>query len=124
MSNNGGQEGKGLEAPISMERLHTMSAGKPAFLKRLVLIFETDTTKRLQKIQDALGQEGFSKISDEAHTLKGAFANMGASPLNKVALNMEKAAKAGDRKIIEDSLGEMKQEFAKALDYLKQNIPT
>ena len=58
----------------------------------------------------------------QAHTIKGASANVGGECLRAVAFEMEKAAKAGNLEAVMARLPEMERQFARLKQAMEQHF--
>jgi len=61
-----------------------------------VEIYLGDAEERLSAIEKALLEGDAIRVQREAHTIKGASANVGASALAELAYSLEKAGKDGE----------------------------
>jgi HPt (histidine-containing phosphotransfer) domain-containing protein len=66
------------------------------FLKEVLDIFLQDAPNRIFSIQEAISKNDASVIRFQAHTLKGASANVGAMALKEDAGQIELAGEKGD----------------------------
>lgn len=82
-----------------MERL--LEDTSVEFLPSLIEVFETESAQRLANIQENLKQSDITKLSVEAHSLKGTSATFGAESLRSLSERIEKSAKAGDLATVE-----------------------
>lgn len=82
-------------------------------LIELITIFLDGAPEGFEKVEQLIGQEDFSALSDAAHSLKGAAANIGAQKLFKSFLKMEEAANQkeirGAREAFENASNELKE---------------
>jgi PAS domain S-box-containing protein len=67
-----------------------------ALAKSIVAVFLADIPLQIKALAETLKTGNASGAELRAHTIKGAAANVGASALEALALEMEKAARAGD----------------------------
>lgn len=94
-------------------------------LIELVTIFLDGAPEGFEKVQQLIDQGDFSALSDAAHSLKGAAANIGAQKLAKSFLKIEEAAKQkeirGAHEAFENAsneLNELKEYFPKLIAQL------
>ena len=66
------------------------------FLGELVEILYSDLTTQLFDIEKATAAEKFDEVARSAHTMKGAFGNVGARAVADCAARLEQAAKRSD----------------------------
>ena len=76
-----------------LERL----GGEEAFLAKLVAMFTSAASGYLDALGDAVAQGDVDAIRLQAHSIKGAAANIGAGVLRAISAEMEAAAKAGEQ---------------------------
>ena len=88
------------------------------FWFELVELLIDDTQQRVTKIGELLTSKSFMEISREAHSIKGAAANVEACRLQEAALLLERDAEKGDLQItkegislLETSLKEVEEEL-------------
>ncbi|MBI5586110.1 MAG: response regulator [Deltaproteobacteria bacterium] len=68
--------------------------------RTVVEVFWDDLPKQIETLQRYLEAGEVAGIERQAHTIKGASANVGGEALRAVAFEMEKAGKAGDLKAV------------------------
>jgi len=82
------------ESPVDrkvLDDLKTLDApGKPSIVKRLVRIFIDESSRRLQRMKDSLESSDFETFAREAHSFKSAAGTVGATPLRRLCLEIEK----------------------------------
>ena len=95
-----------LDLPIDWEHLHQLSEDNPEFELELLQIFVEDTQSHLEIVKVAIEKSEFQQIVREAHHLKGASANVGATAMYLAAETLEQLASISERrgttKLIED----------------------
>ncbi|MBD0261876.1 MAG: response regulator [Tolypothrix sp. Co-bin9] len=80
------------ELPIDWEHLHQLSENNPEFELELLQIFVEDIQPRLEAVKAAITKSDFEQISYQAHHLKGASANVGATAMHQAAEKLEQLA--------------------------------
>jgi HPt (histidine-containing phosphotransfer) domain-containing protein len=80
--------------------------------RQLIDMFLDDVPKRIEELRSYLEAGDAPGSVREAHTLKGASANLCGERLRAVALEMEEAARAGDLKSAIGHLSELEKQFA------------
>lgn len=70
--------------------------GKPDLLARVVGLFESESPKLLQAMQDGLESGDCEMIRNAAHTLKSSSAYVGARDLSDGCRELEKVARDGN----------------------------
>ncbi len=90
-------------------------------IKELIQTFSTNTTERVLKITEALSSKNLKAVVDEAHSLAGAAANMGAIRIHSIAREIEHGE---DISQMSESFSKLKQQLALAhnafTDYLEK----
>ncbi|MCI0405222.1 MAG: response regulator, partial [candidate division Zixibacteria bacterium] len=72
---------KRTAAPVDWARLEQSSGGDEEFRRRLTEVFLFDCQDRLARLKAALSAGDFGQAAREAHSIRGAAANFGASEL-------------------------------------------
>ena len=101
-----------------MERL--LEDTSVEFLPSLIEVFETESAQRLENIQANLAQSDMSKLSVEAHSLKGTSATFGAESLRSLSERIEKSAKAGDTATVKELVPEVPARLTAVLNALNE----
>ena len=108
-------------AAVDFSRIKETSDGDTDFEKELFGVFLEDCEERIERLNAALAAGRLSEIQREAHTIKGAAANVGTTHLQEIAMHLEALADASspDGKTLANQLEE---EFGRVrtavLDYL------
>ncbi len=84
--------------------LEKMSMGDKDFQKELLHSFIDDMDERFKKLDDYVKVKDLEKITNEAHTIKGASYSVGAKKIGDEALGIELSSKQND---IENIFGRM-----------------
>ena len=80
-------------------------------VRMVVESFIEDIPRQIDLLKGYLETGDDSRIEHQAHTIKGASANVGGDRLQTVAHLMEKAAKAGDFNAVREHIPEMEAQF-------------
>ncbi|MEW6326132.1 MAG: response regulator [Thermodesulfobacteriota bacterium] len=106
--------------PISLEVALKRAMGDREFLEGMLQQFTTNTSKHVETLRVALEQSDAEVLQREAHTLKGAAANLSADRIAAVALRLEQMGR--DRKLLagEQTLRELEDELACLKTYISQ----
>jgi PAS domain S-box-containing protein len=80
-------------APIHWDHLHQISDNNEEFELELLQVFIGDTQMHLTALKLAIEQQNLKQIEHQAHHIKGASANVGASTLIKLATQLEDQAR-------------------------------
>lgn len=83
-------------APIDLEHLHLLSEGDLAFEQELLQTYLADTQMHLAAAKMALKARETTVLRQEAHHLKGASGNVGASLIQSLAAQLEHLAQQGN----------------------------
>ena len=75
--------------------------------------FLEDMPRRIEALRGHLGTWDAKGAVLEAHTIKGASANVGAERLRRAAADLEKAARAGDLEAFRSRLPDIEREFVR-----------
>ena len=84
--------------PIDPSRLQEwQELGGTEFVSRMAEQFVTDVTNCAYALTQALEQQDDNGLAEAAHGLKGICANIGATQLHYIAINIEQTLRAGER---------------------------
>jgi CheY-like chemotaxis protein/HPt (histidine-containing phosphotransfer) domain-containing protein len=78
--------------------------------------FLEDIPLQIQILKENIKIEDMEVVTRQAHTIKGASANIGGYFLCEVACSMEKSGKAGDLDAIKKRVGQLEKEFYRLKD--------
>jgi PAS domain S-box-containing protein len=90
--------------PLDRRALLDRVEGDMQLLGDIVALFKEDSIRQLDAIREAIEKKQAESLRRAAHTLKGACANLGASDAAASALELERAAAAGDLSRARESL--------------------
>lgn len=74
---------------IDWDHLNAISDGDNEFQQQLINIYVTDTERRISALKEYLSASDWEAFCKEAHTIKGASANVGALVIQNIAYEME-----------------------------------
>jgi HPt (histidine-containing phosphotransfer) domain-containing protein len=94
--------------------LHQLSENNPEFEFELLQMFVEDIQPRLELIKIAIATHDFGQIGQEAHQIKGASANIGATIMHLAAEKLEKLAYNQERRGTNNLISEL-EEFLKRI---------
>ncbi|MBN1826115.1 MAG: cache domain-containing protein [Candidatus Eisenbacteria bacterium] len=83
----------------------------PNLAKVIVESFLKDVPERLKKMEEHLAEGDVNSAERQAHSIKGAAANVGGEALREVAFTIEKSGRAGDLASMRDLFPGMIAEF-------------
>ena len=86
--------------------------GDEELLVDIVEGFLQDLPQQIDAIDSMLSAKAFAGVAQQAHTIKGAAANISAAQVSRAAYEVEKAAKAGDGAVLDQKRNELRREFA------------
>ena len=88
--------------------------------RRVVGGFLEDIPRQIEVLKGYLEAGDAASAERQAHSIKGASANVGEERLREVAFEMEKAAKAGDLESITARLPELEIQFARLKESMSE----
>jgi len=88
----------------------------------LIRIYLEDSPKLIQQLQAALHNKDSVALVGPSHTLKSSSANLGAVKLSKIAMAIEKGARAGDLELPAQEAQALVDEYEKVKDALNGMI--
>ena len=92
-------------------------------LARIVIAgFLEDIPFQIQALKDCLASGDVVKAERQAHTIKGAAANIGGEVVRATAAEMEKSAKIGDLRAVQTRMSELDWQFDALTAELKKEI--
>lgn len=83
-----------LRQQINWEHLHRLSDDSAEFEWELLQVFAEDSSAYLAHLKQAIAQQDFWQIERNAHHIKGASANVGATSIETAAAAIEQQARA------------------------------
>jgi HPt (histidine-containing phosphotransfer) domain-containing protein len=123
MAKIGGSESASeqLHAPVKWDALLELFGGDADFARELVDAFTATGGRELAAIAVALGRGDYARISESAHTLKGASANLHSSAAIAAA-QLEAAANSGDTAQLPALMDKLKTEIERTIEYLQSKV--
>lgn len=85
----------------------------------IVAGFLEDLPTQIEALKACLGSGNIRKAERQAHTVKGAAANLGAEALREVAGEMEKAGRTGDLQALSAIMPQLEREFLRLKERLE-----
>jgi CheY-like chemotaxis protein len=107
-------DGGSVDLPIDWERLHQLSENNPEFELELLQMFVEDMQPRLEVMKIAIASHDFGQLAQEAHQIKGASANVGATTMHLAAEKLEQLASNQERRGTNNLISEL-EEFVKRI---------
>ena len=108
--------------PVDVEGLHDATDGDKELERELIHFFVEDQSERVASAEEACANQDMESLRRQAHAMRGSSANMGATRLAEVALEIEQAARdsrAGDCAVL---LEDLKREWAAARDFFSARL--
>jgi len=94
--------------------------GDEPLVRMLIDGFLDDLPKQIDALQGFLAAGDVKSTERQAHTIKGASANMGGEVLRALAFEMEKEAKAGNLEYVKAHLPELETQFKRLKKEMKK----
>jgi CheY-like chemotaxis protein/HPt (histidine-containing phosphotransfer) domain-containing protein len=116
------RETKKSEGPIDLERLSQAAGEDPEFENELLELFLEDQQERVENLRDLIQQEDYPLLQREAHTLKGASANLGISSLQRAALLLETAVKEEKWGELQERAQVVETEFDRVSTFIQNRL--
>ncbi|MBN3873285.1 response regulator [Nostoc sp. JL33] len=106
---------------IDWERLHQLSENNPEFELELLQMFVEDIQPRLEVIKIAIAAHDFQELALQAHQIKGASANMGATTMHLAAEKLEEFARKQERRGTTNFISELEEFVKRIQEFLINN---
>ncbi|MGA2651496.1 MAG: PAS domain S-box protein [Terracidiphilus sp.] len=90
------------------------------------IVFETflaDVPQQIDALQEFVKCENYAGVARQAHSIRGASANVGGESLRNLAAQMEKAADAGDWRLVLACMDELELQFSLLKNAIEANGP-
>ena len=112
---------KNDEPPVfDRKALEDRLMGDEALIGEMIDIFLEDTFGRIEVLKDHAASGDVDNASAQAHSIKGAAANIGGEVLRRVALEIEKAGKAGDIERVRQMTPQLEKQFDQLKAFMKE----
>ena len=96
--------------------------GDEDVLRVIVKNFLEDIPRRLEALKRYLDAADTRGIEQQAHTIKGASANVGGEVLRTMASEIEKAGRTGDLKSVTTYLPEIEAQFIRLKEVMAKEL--
>ncbi|BAT53837.1 multi-sensor hybrid histidine kinase [Nostoc sp. NIES-3756] len=110
-SNNTTQKINIENLPIDWNQLHQISENDNDFAMKLLQLFVEDTEPRLELIKLAITANNFQQLAQQAHQIKGASANIGATTMYLAVDKLEQLAHKQEHRGTAELITEIKEIF-------------
>ena len=111
-----------IPAPVDWSAFLKSMDGDETLARELVDLFIESGDETLAAIVDALGVHDYVAVGEQAHSLKGASANLRAVAAATAAAKLEAAARAGDVPQIDTLTTALKTEVMRTILYLRMKV--
>jgi CheY-like chemotaxis protein len=108
--------------PVDWDALSEATGGDETLARELATLFIESGINSMDAVLAALERADYASLGEKAHELKGASAAMQALPARVAAERLEAAARDGDTTAMPQLTAELKQEVARAIDYLRTRV--
>jgi len=109
-------------SPLDREIVNDLQEMMGSDYHSLIRIYLEDSPKLIQQLQSALDNQDSVALVGPSHTLKSSSANLGAVKLSKIAMAIEKSARAGDLELPARETQALVDEYEKVKDALNLMI--
>ncbi|HEU4628028.1 MAG TPA: response regulator [Steroidobacteraceae bacterium] len=109
-------------APVDWTGFMQSMDGDEVLARELVDLFIESGDETLAAIVTALGMRDYAAVSEQAHSLKGASANLRATATATAAAKLEAAARAGDAPQIDTLATALRTEVTRTIEYLRTKV--
>lgn len=107
-----------VSVPVDLCRVQTAADGDHDFERELFELYLSDAQMRVEHVGRLADGQDPPALQREAHTLKGASANIGANEMARLALVLEKAAPEAEPSQIATLAQEIQEELNRVRAYL------
>jgi PAS domain S-box-containing protein len=98
-------------AVFDLDSMRERLSGNDELIVEIIKVFLADIPDQIKKLKDFMGKGDITSIERQAHTIKGAAANVGGDRLRAVAFKMEKGARGGNPDDAGSYLAELEKQF-------------
>jgi two-component system sensor histidine kinase/response regulator len=109
-------------APVDWSGFMQSMDGDEVLARELVDLFIESGDETLAAIVSALGMRDYAAVSEQAHSLKGASANLRATATATAAAKLEAAARSGDTPQIDTLATALRTEVTRTIEYLRNKV--
>lgn len=108
---NDAEDGENATAVFDKAVLMEQMMDDEELVQTIINAFLEDIPKQIEALKGYLEAGDAAGAERQAHTIKGASANVGGEALREIAFSMEKAGKAGEMERIKALMGDMLSAF-------------
>jgi CheY-like chemotaxis protein/HPt (histidine-containing phosphotransfer) domain-containing protein len=110
------------KAPVDWKEFMQSMDGDEALARELIDLFIESGDETLAAIVAALGMRDYTAVGEQAHSLKGASANLRATATASAAAKLEAAARSGDVPQIDTLATALRTEVNRTVEYLRTKM--
>lgn len=107
---------KGIDVDSAME----LCIGSEEIYQEVLDAALDEGKRKLPFMKECVEKEDYERYCIEVHGLKNAAKQVGAMELSELALEQEKAAKAGNYDVVKENYGAMLVAYQKVIDVLEE----
>jgi len=96
--------------------------GDEDLAKEIMALSLDDIPRQIRALKDFVEAGDVPGIEYQAHTIKGASANVGGEALCEVAFEMEEAGKAGDLSTAKGRMAELEAQFDRLKEAMEKDL--
>ncbi len=108
---------------FNQERFMERLMGDTELAVSVIEGFLCDMPLQIEKLKQYIEQEDIEQVTRQAHTIKGAAANVGGELLRTVGLSMEVAGSQGDMDILQERVPFLESEFLQLKEVMQNAFP-
>jgi PAS domain S-box-containing protein len=109
-------------APVDWTAFMQSMDGDETLARELIELFIASGDETLAAIVGALGTRDYAEVGAQAHSLKGASANLRATSAAQAAARLEAAARAGNGAEVNTLTSALQSEVTRTIDFLQQQM--
>ena len=109
-------------APVDWKEFMQSMDNDATLARELIDLFIESGDESLAAIVSALGMRDYVAVGEQAHSLKGASANLRATATAAVAAKLEAAARSGDTPQIDTLATALRTEVTRTIEYLRNKV--
>nr|WP_322658057.1 ATP-binding protein [Dendronalium sp. ChiSLP03b]MDZ8204346.1 ATP-binding protein [Dendronalium sp. ChiSLP03b] len=110
-----------VELPIDWKHLHQISENDPEFELNLLEMFVEDMQNRLEITKAAIAANDFEQLAREAHQIKGASGNVGATTMHLAAEKLEQLARNQECRGAANLISELEDFIKRIQEFLSRS---
>lgn len=110
------------DKPVDKEALFDIVDKDPVFLESLIETFLTDCSVYMEAIRAAVEEGDAATLTEEAHGLKGAVANLQAKPAQEATRRLEEMGRSGELDGAASALDNLEVEIERLRAVLKEMV--